>query len=84
MQRVPCDKSFEEQRWVFDLATQMFRYSVDTTQCLDYMEEEEAFSAEPCHDNHPGQQFSMHKQSVYCLNGLPDLCVQETSLLFLY
>jgi len=67
---------------VFDLATQMFRYSADTTQCLDYEEEEEAFSAEPCHDNHPGQQFSMHKLGVYCINGREELCVQDASLAF--
>eukprot|EP00966_Prymnesium_polylepis_P330953 7386548-Prymnesium_polylepis.1 len=64
------------------MATQMFRFSADTTQCLDYMMEEEAFSAEPCLDNHPGQQYSMHKLGVYCLAGYEDLCVQDASLAF--
>lgn len=82
LQHVSCDRDVLEQRWVFDLATQMFRYSADTSQCLDYMEDQESFSAEPCHDSLPGQQFGQQKLGIYCMNGREDLCVQEASLDF--
>jgi hypothetical protein len=84
LQHAPCDKAVEEQRWVFDLATQMFRYSADTSECLDYMDDQESFSAEPCHDSLSGQQFGPKKLGIYCMNGREDLCIQEASLSFLF
>ena len=61
LQQAECDGANSEQKWVLDIATYMFRYASDVTLCLDYMEDEESFSAEPCHDkrssDHPRAAF---------------------------
>ena len=84
LQQADCDQTVTEQKWVLDAATNMFRYSADVSQCLDYMEDEEAFSAEPCHDHTPGQQFDQQYLGRYCMTGRKELCVQEAALTFKY
>ena len=84
LQQADCNETVSEQKWVLDAATNMFRYSADVSQCLDYMEDEEAFSAEPCHDNTPGQRFEQKYLGQYCMSNRKDLCVQQSALTFKY
>jgi len=84
LQQDPCSEARMDQKWVYDLATQVFRYFADTTQCLDYMFDEESFSAEPCHDNTPGQRFEQKYLGQYCMSNRKDLCVQQSALTFKY
>ena len=84
LQQTECNETVGEQKWVLDAATSMFHYSADVSQCLDYMEDEEAFSAEPCHDNTPGQRFEQKTLGRYCMSNHADLCVQEAGVMWKY
>ena len=84
LQQAECNENISEQKWVLDEATRVFRYSVDVSQCLEYLEDEEAFSAEPCHDDTPGQIFEQKYLGRYCMSNHPDICVQEASVVWKY
>lgn len=84
LQQAGCNETVSEQRWVLDAATNMFRYSADVSQCLDYMKDEESFSAEPCHDSTPGQRFEQKYLDRYWMSNRKDLCVQQSALTFKY
>lgn len=84
LQQAECDEANSEQKWVLDIATYMFRYASDVTLCLDYMEDEESFSAEPCHESTPGQKFEQKNLGRYCMSHLQHVCVTESALMFKY
>jgi len=84
LQQAECDEANGEQKWVLDIATYMFHYASDVTLCLDYMEDEESFSAEPCHDSTPGQRFEQKNLGRYCMSNRQDVCVTEAALMFKY
>ena len=84
LQQAACDEANGEQKGVLDLATYMFRYASDVTLCLDYMEDEESFSAEPCHDSTPGQRFEQKNLGRYCMSNRQDVCVTEAASMFKY
>ena len=84
LQQAECSETVTEQKWVLDTSTSMFHYSADVSQCLDYVDEEEAFSAEPCHDNTPGQRFEQMYLGRYCMSNHPELCVQEALVMWKY